>query len=79
MVENRASDPGNFSDFVVAVALSFLERAKRRHFDRAFKTMSDDADSRSESLRISKEFENSDWEAFQNSVLATERSRNTQL
>ena len=79
MVENRASNLGSLNNFTVAATLSFLRATRRRQIDRAFKAMSKDADFRSESLLISKEFENCDWEAFQLSLLATERSRNTQL
>lgn len=53
------------NDFFVTAIKAYVRMLKRRQIDAAFSTMAKDPDYQKEALKISEEFAESDWEAFQ--------------
>ncbi len=58
------SQASSFNDFVVQAIEEKLQRLTEAEIDDAFAHMAQDAQYQHDAMRLAKEFEKSDWEAF---------------
>jgi hypothetical protein len=59
------SQAASFNEFVVQAIEEKVRRLTEAEIDAAFAQMAHDTDYQSTSIALSREFENSDWEAFE--------------
>ena len=72
VVRSRAS---SFNDFVVQAIEEKVRRLTEAEIDAAFAQMANDADYQRTSIALAREFEKSDWEAFQAGATPEEATR----
>lgn len=64
VVDAMAAPVGSINGFFVSAIRAYVHLIKRRRIDAQFAGMSADAQYQKEAARISEEFSQSDWEAF---------------
>jgi hypothetical protein len=65
VVVNRTSPAASINGLFVTAIRAYVRLIKRRQIDEQFAGMSQDAEYQREAGRISEEFNQSDWEAFE--------------
>lgn len=65
LVEAKASPAGSINGFFVSAIHAYVRLIKRRQIDATFAGMSEDKEYQKVAGRISEEFSQSDWEAFE--------------
>lgn len=65
ILRNRTANVATFNELVIAALRSYIQMAKRRQIDLAFRAMAQDTDFRTDATLLSAEFEESGWEAFE--------------
>jgi hypothetical protein len=65
LVGEKATPAGSINGFIVSAILAYVRLVKRRQIDAKFAGMSEDTEYQKEAGRISGEFSQSDWEAFE--------------
>lgn len=64
IVENGETEADSFNDFVVDALKERLRVLREREIDAAIAGIANDADYRESAIRMAREFERSDWDAF---------------
>ncbi len=72
LVGKKATPAGSINGFFVSAILAYVKLIKRRQIDAKFAGMSEDAEYQKEAGRISEEFSQSDWEAFERAARDTQ-------
>jgi hypothetical protein len=65
VVDTKATPAASINGFFVSAIRAYVKLIQRRQIDAKFAGMSEDAEYQKEAGRISEEFIQSDWEAFE--------------